>query len=180
MTERPTRHDMLLSMAFLVAQRATCTRLSVGAVASIDGRILSTGYNGAPIGMQHCTHPPGEPCTRSVHAEANAVAFAARHGVSLLNSDFYCTDSPCYTCACLLVNVGIKSLFFNREYRDPAGVRLLNDVGINVYRLHNDETPADNYWSALADENSGSYQVRSPRFFTGRNDPPREEPGLPG
>lgn len=168
MTERPTRHDMLLTMAFVVAQRSTCTRLKVGAVASADGRVLSTGYNGAPVGMQHCTHPPGEPCQRSVHAEANAIAFAARHGVALAGSSFYCTDSPCYTCACLLANAGITELFYNREYRDLSGARLLTDVGIRVYRLHDDsQTPAENTWSKLADESSGSYQVRPSGFFTG-------------
>lgn len=178
MSERPTRHDMLLSTAFLVAQRSTCTRLKVGAVASADGRILSTGYNGAPVGMQHCTHPPGEPCQRSVHAEANAIAFAARHGVALAGSAFYCTDSPCYTCACLMANAGVTELFYNREYRDLSGVRLLNDVGIRVYRLHQEESPAENYWSKLADESSSSYQVRPSRLITGGDDSTGQEPGV--
>ena len=136
MNERPSRADTLLTVAHVVASRSTCTRLHVGAVASIDGRILATGYNGAPAGTPHCTHPVSEPCQRSVHAEANVVAYAARHGVSLQGAELYATDSPCYTCACLLINAGISTVVFVRRYRDDSGLRLLADVGVKVYHVN--------------------------------------------
>lgn len=150
---RPTRDDVLLSMAFLMAERATCTRLKVGAVASQDGRILSTGYNGPARGMQHCTHPPGEICTRSLHAEANAIVYAARHGVALYGATFHCTDSPCYNCAGMLVNAGISAFVFNREYRDRSGIDLMVAAGIKIFQVAVEpNTPPSeaNPWSANA------------------------------
>ena len=135
MNERPTRVDTLLTIAYAMAERSTCTRLHVGAVAARDGRILATGYNGAPAGTPHCTHPPGEPCSRSVHAEANVIAYAARYGMALAGAELYCTDSPCYTCACLIINAGLTSVIFHRLYRDQSGLRLLADVGVRVYHI---------------------------------------------
>lgn len=135
MNERPTRADVLLTVAYAIAMRSTCTRLHVGAVAASDGRILATGYNGAPAGTPHCTHPKSEPCQRSIHAEANVIAYAARHGASLQGAELYCTDSPCYTCSCLLINSGISTVVFNRLYRDTSGINLLADVGIKVYHI---------------------------------------------
>lgn len=153
MNDRPSRADMLLTVAYAVAQRSTCTRLHVGALAASDGRILSTGYNGAPAGTPHCTHPASEPCQRSVHAEANVVAYAARHGVSLEGAEIYATDSPCYVCACLLINAGVSAVVFHREYRDDSGLRLLADVGVKVYHVNttNEEVPPS--------EDSNPYEV---------------------
>ena len=168
--ERPTRADTLLTVAFAVAQRSTCTRLQVGCVASADGRILSTGYNGAPAGTPHCTHPPSEICQRSVHAEANAVAYAARHGVSLAGAELYATDSPCYTCACLLINAGISTVVFVRKYRDDSGLRLLADVGVKVYHINvdNEEVPPV--------ENRNPYEVRIEGLLPRRDAGQAQEP----
>lgn len=154
MNERPSRTDLLLTIAYAVAERSTCTRLHVGAVAALEGRILSTGYNGAPAGTPHCTHPPSEVCQRSMHAEANVVAYAARHGSSLRGCEIYATDSPCYTCACLLINAGVSSVVFNRLYRDQSGLRLLADVGVKVYHVNttNVEVPPS--------EDRNPYEVR--------------------
>lgn len=164
MNERPTRTDTLLTVAYAMAERSTCTRLHVGCVAAIHGRILSTGYNGAPAGTPHCTHPSGEVCSRSVHAEANAVAYAARHGVSLEGAELFATDSPCYTCACLLINAGITAVVFTRKYRDDSGIRLLADVGIKVYHVNlvDEEVPPS--------EDCNPYEVRAPRFASGGDD----------
>ena len=170
--ERPTRADTLLTVAFTLAQRSTCTRLHVGAIAALDGRILATGYNGAPAGTPHCTHPPSEICQRSVHAEANVVAYAARHGVSLAGSEVYATDSPCYTCACLLINAGISSVVFVRKYRDESGLRLLADVGVKVYHVNlvNEEQPPS--------EDSNPYEVRLEELLPRGDDSQAQEPGI--
>lgn len=140
--------------ARLAALRSTCSRAQVGAVFALDGRILVTGYNGAPSGMAHCDHPcdcgyPSEggllfdgehlsncatlrPCTNAVHAEANAVAWAARHGVRLEGSELYTTYTPCLPCAQLLVNVGITRAYAGQPYRDPTGTKLLRSAGIEI------------------------------------------------
>lgn len=146
---RPGRDVVLLQHAALAALRGTCSRAQVGAVVALEGRILSTGYNGAPSGMAHCDHTgqltslvvdgveqikdPG--CQVAVHAEANAIAFAARHGVALLNSTIYCTSSPCVKCAQLIINAGIERVVFLSEYRDPAGRKLLKNAGIALVHL---------------------------------------------
>ena len=171
MDERPTRAEVLLTVAYTVAARSTCTRLHVGALAAQDGRILSTGYNGAPAGTPHCSHPPTEVCQRSVHAEANVVAYAARHGVSLIGSEVYATDSPCYTCACLLINAGVRSVVFHRRYRDDSGLRLLADVGVKVYHINtvNEEVPPS--------EDRNPFQIRLAEFIAPGDGEEAPQPG---
>lgn len=133
---RGSRDLLLMRVAAQFAAQATCSRLLVGAVASKDGRILSTGYNGAPAGMPHCRHDFEEgPCTTSVHAEANAVAFAARHGVSLSGATLHTTHSPCMTCAHLLVNSGFVRVVYQSAYRDVSPLMLLEDAGVEVVKL---------------------------------------------
>lgn len=129
---RPTEDDMLLEVARVVSQRATCSRLSVGAVLAIEGRILSTGYNGAPSGMNHCLHTNDKPCKTAVHAEANAIAFAAKHGVATYESTLYTTHSPCLTCSHLIINAGIIRVVYWLVYRDSGPLDLLKSAGLGV------------------------------------------------
>jgi dCMP deaminase len=119
----------------VAAQRSTCSRLQVGAVLSRSGRILSTGYNGAPSGEPHCDHTfdHNSPCLTSVHAEVNALVFAARHGVSTEGSSFYVTHAPCYACAGLLINAGVDTVYFRHHYRSKAGLDRLVDAEIAVW-----------------------------------------------
>lgn len=126
---------VLLEVAGVMARRGTCTRLRVGAVLALDGRICSTGLNGAPHGLPHCTHPDEdytETCVTSVHAEANAVAFAARHGVSIQGSTLYVTHTPCVHCAMLLINAGIVRAVCATRYRLTAGVDVLRTAGVEL------------------------------------------------
>lgn len=132
---RISRDNMLLQIALIVKQRSTCLRRQVGAVLALDGRVLSTGYGGAPSGVAHCTPDvcgPDKPCTRTIHAEANAVAFAARLGIATRGSTLYCTASPCIECAKLIINAGILRVVYHEEYRDTAPIELLTSVGIRV------------------------------------------------
>jgi dCMP deaminase len=130
--ERPTMDMTLLATAFVMARRGTCSRAQVGCVVALDGRILSTGYNGTPRGMAHCEHADAEPCATSVHAEANAVAFAARHGVGLDGSVLYTTLSPCVVCAQLAVNAGIVRVVCAKVYRNTDGLDLLLRASVAV------------------------------------------------
>lgn len=120
---RPTKMQHYMGYAEHAAQRATCSRASVGcAIISKQGQVLSTGYNGAPAGWKHCDHTDGGDldeghCAISVHAEQNAVAQAARHGVSIEGADAYLTHAPCRMCHLLLKSAGIDFIYYNEAYR---------------------------------------------------------------
>lgn len=134
MTDRPTMDTTLLDTARVLAKRSTCSRALVGAVIALDGRILSTGYNGAPSGVQHCVHVANDVtgCEIAVHAEANAIAFAAKHGTALAGATLYTTLSPCLKCAQLVINAGIVRVVIGKVYRDHSGSALLERLGIHV------------------------------------------------
>lgn len=145
MSDRPSVNRMLLDMARVTASRSTCSRLAVGAVIAYDGRVLSTGYNGAPSGLTHCRHDPGDDsrCTISVHAEANAIVQAARHGVRTAGSSLYVTHAPCLACSGLILNAGIRAVWFEEYYRSDAGVARLRQAKVSCnYVTNQDETPA--------------------------------------
>lgn len=124
----------LLDMARVLAKRSTCSRASVGALIALNGRVLSTGFNGVPSGMTHCEHVANDEsaCEAAVHAEANAVAFAAKHGVALNGSALFTTLSPCLKCAQLIINAGIVRVVIGKVYRDHSGPRMLERLGIYV------------------------------------------------
>lgn len=127
---RPSRDSILMDMAKLIATRSTCSRLHVGAVIARDGRVLVTGYNGAPAGLPHCVHETTEPCTVSVHAEVNAIAYAARWGIRIEGADLFTTHSPCIACSQLIVNSGIVRVVYNHEFRETDGLDMLRSAGV--------------------------------------------------
>jgi len=138
--DRPTRDEWLMRLAVVVSTRGTCERASVGAVIAREGRVISTGYVGAPSGLPHCLSVGCEigadgGCTRTVHAEANAIAFAARFGTSTDRSELYCTHSPCLACAKLIVNAGVERVVFEHPYRDASGLSLLEKAGVDIIRI---------------------------------------------
>lgn len=157
MATRPTRDEWLMEMAHVVAKRSTCSRKQVGAVISRDGRVLVTGYNGAPAGMAHCDHSCScfakfsdpldrrgrhrheascnaqQPCTISVHDVANAIAYAARHGIRVEGADLHTTLTPCVSCAQLTINAGLASVHAAAAYRDTAGWDLLKRAGLELF-----------------------------------------------
>lgn len=133
---RPSFDQYMLNLARVVATRATCSRLHVGAVLSRAGRVLSTGYNGAPAGEPHCRHvgEPG-PCKVSVHAESNAIYQADLYRVPTSGAELFLTHSPCLACSDVLLAAEIRRVVFERAYRDDAGVRALRAGGVLVERL---------------------------------------------
>lgn len=152
MAQRLSRDEMLLHHAKVASLRGTCSRLQVGAVFARDGRIIATGYNGTPKGRPHCNHECNcsaegdlkyclngcaskQPCLAAQHAERNGIDFAARHGLSLIDSELYATHMPCEQCAGSLLNVGIASLKYITEYRLTAGVEMLIDAGVQVLQV---------------------------------------------
>jgi len=126
--ERPNWDDYFLKIAEDVATRATCDRKLVGAVITFRSRILSTGYNGAPRGLPHCSGETGVGhelvdghCVRTAHAEGNAIANAARAGVAIEGGTLYTTASPCYDCMKLIINAGIVRVVAGEFYDSRYG-----------------------------------------------------------
>lgn len=133
---RPAMIETLMSMALTMGQRSTCSRAQVGVLLiSKDRRILGSGYNGAPAGQPHCVHADDERCEVAVHAEANAIAYAARHGVRIEGAELVTTLDPCHICARLVISAGISVVWSGAEYRKADGVQLLNMAGIHVRRV---------------------------------------------
>jgi dCMP deaminase len=139
---RPDVDEYFLKIASVVAERATCLRHHVGAVAVKDKHILSTGYNGAGAGLKDCLElgclrdelkiasgTRHEIC-RGIHAEQNVIIQASLHGVSLEGATIYCTHSPCILCAKMLVNAKIKRLVTSGKYADDAFKALFLEAGI--------------------------------------------------
>ena len=112
-------NEYFMNIAEQVATRSTCSRKHVGAVIVRDRTILSTGYNGSLRGAPHCDEAghdiENDHCVRTVHAEANAVAQAAKHGVRIDQSEIYVTASPCLTCFKLVANAGITTVYYKES-----------------------------------------------------------------
>jgi len=160
MIERPSLDEYFLEIAFVVGKRATCLRNNVGAVIVRDKRILSTGYNGAPSGMEHCLEigcvrdmeniPSGtrqEKC-RAVHAEQNAIIQAAIHGVSIAGATIYCTHQPCILCTKMIINSNIKRVVYATVYPDVDSLKFFRDAGVEVeympFKLKHEISRGDN------------------------------------
>lgn len=115
------------------SRRSTCSRLSVGAVVVVDHHVLSTGYNGAPRGVAHCKHGViSEPCKVSVHAEANALIFAPFPvgDTFMRDAEIYVTHCPCSGCAGLIVNKGIKRVYYGEDYSTNSGLDILSSADV--------------------------------------------------
>jgi dCMP deaminase len=135
---RPSWDEYFIGVAREVAKRATCDRGRSGCVIVKEKRILTTGYVGAPTGLLHCDnaghmlrnviYPDGsisKHCVRTVHAEQNAICQAARFGISLEGATIYCKMEPCFTCAKMITNAGIKRVVCQRRYHAGADTRKL-------------------------------------------------------
>ena len=131
---RPGWDEYFMQIAQTVSTRATCPRASVGCVLTRGHRILTTGYNGAPRGVAHCTEVgctlANEHCLRATHAEANAVVQGALHGVSLQDATAYCTHQPCVNCSKLLISAGVVRIVYAEAYPDEVASRLLAEAGV--------------------------------------------------
>lgn len=134
MTDRLSWDQYFIGMAQMAASRATCPRKSVGAVLVRANNILSTGYNGTVRGMPHCTEVGCDMedthCVATMHAEANAVVLAARHGIRIDGATLYTTASPCWPCFKVLANAGIVRIVYAEFYRDRRVFEVAGKLGI--------------------------------------------------
>jgi len=136
-------------MAYLAATRSTCLRRKVGAAIVKDKRVLSTGYNGAPKGLPHCSEvgclrenldvPTGErhELCRGVHAEQNAIIQAAVFGTSIKDGKIYTTNRPCVVCTKLLINANISEIIYDDDYIDELAQEILSHSKVKArqYKL---------------------------------------------
>lgn len=146
---RPTWNEYFMLMAKLASTRSTCLAFPVGAVIVKNRQVLATGYNGSPSGSAHCTaqgfcYEGLSSCdastslpSRAVHAEANAIAQAAKHGIATDGATIYVTLEPCLACLKLIISAGIKEVFYETNFN--SGDKLLvRDafVADNLVKLH--------------------------------------------
>ena len=131
--------EYFMNIAQEVSTRSTCNRNAVGAVIVRGKTILSTGYNGSIKGADHCDDAGHEMendhCVRTIHAEANAIVQAARHGIRIENSEIYVTASPCYDCFKMIANAGINKIYFGEFYRDERIIALAEKLDIQLSDL---------------------------------------------
>lgn len=131
-----------MNLAFVFSRRSTCPRAQVGCViiGQGHGRVIAHGYNGAPRGLPHCDESilcvtSGEQgCENAVHAEENAIAYAAMVGVSCDGAMLYCTHEPCARCARLIIQAGIEVVTYFNSYRNHDGLNFLHSAGVQVNR----------------------------------------------
>lgn len=144
MLNRPSWESYFMGITHLVAQRSTCLRRAVGAVIVKEKQILSTGYNGAPCKLTHCSDagclreklnvPSGErhELCRGIHAEQNAIIQAAYHGVSIKDAILFCTHQPCLICTKMIINAGIRKIYYRSGYADPMSQDMLKEAGVEL------------------------------------------------
>jgi dCMP deaminase len=137
-----------MAITKMVAKRTTCLRRGVGAVLVKDKRVLATGYNGAPAGLKHCEEvgclrenesiPSGtrhELC-RGLHAEQNVIVQAAYHGIAIGGATIYCTNKPCVICSKMIINAGIKKVYYDEGYDDSLADQMMVEAGLEIVRLN--------------------------------------------
>ena len=148
-TIRPSWDEYFSHLANLVGERGTCDRGHCGALVTKDRRIVSTGYAGSPSGTVHCdevghemhtvTHEDGsvsKHCIRTTHAEQNAICQAARFGIALDGGTLYTKMAPCYACAKMIINAGIRRVVCSQDYQSSARSKeIIKEAGIDFVLL---------------------------------------------
>ncbi len=163
---RPTWDEYFMEICRVVGNRATCDRGKSGAVIVKDKRIIATGYVGSPVGLPHCDeighefkdtiHADGtitKHCLRTAHAEQNAICQAAKFGIAIDGSTIYCKMTPCYTCAKMMINAGIKRVVADKDYHAGDDTkRVFKEAGIQFEIVDNKVTEYAGQTSKLPEE----------------------------
>jgi dCMP deaminase len=139
--EKPRFEDIYMDLAQSLSLRSHCVKLKVGAVLTKDTRIISLGYNGPPAGTNNCDEEWPETgcprdskggCSLALHAEQNAILYAAKNRMSLEGATIYVTLSPCIACAKVLYSLGIKKVYYINSYAAYKGIK--SDEGVDFLR----------------------------------------------
>mgnify|MGYP006285300983 FL=1 len=149
---RPSWDEYFLMLAKLAATRSTCLAFPVGAVIVNNKQVLATGYNGPPSGSEHCISQgfcyPGLPScdaskdlpSRAVHAEANAIAQAAKHGIATTGASIYVTLEPCLSCLKLVMSAGIREVYYETPFMGTASAQVrdlfIQEKLIQIKQIH--------------------------------------------
>ena len=156
--DRPSWDEYFMEVVRSISKRGTCDRGRIGAVLAKNKQILASGYVGAPVGLPHCDdaghqlkkviHEDGnitQHCTRTLHAEQNAICQAAKNGISIDGSTLYILMTPCKVCAMLIINSGIKRVVSEKKYHAmKESEELFKSAGIQLDYFTNDIMMYDN------------------------------------
>lgn len=141
MQNKPSFNDIYMDLAEKLATRSHCVKAQVGAVLTKDTRIISLGYNGPPAGTHNCDLEWPEhgcprdskgSCSLALHAEQNAILYAANNKMEMKGATLYVTLSPCISCARVIYTVGITKVYFKKSYAQYKGIP--NDEGVDFLR----------------------------------------------
>lgn len=148
-------NQTFMKIAFLVGQESYCKRRQVGAVIVKDNNIIALGYNGTPSGFENCCEDEYEAVTgltpddvikeirlktkpEVLHAESNAISKCARSTYSSEGAEIYVTTAPCIECSKMIIQAGIKAVYYCEEYKTKDGLELLNKAGIKIKQIKNE------------------------------------------
>jgi dCMP deaminase len=149
---RPGWDRYFLDLCEAISRRATCDRGKCGCVIVKEKRIMTTGYVGAPAGLDHCDEAGHDMrkvvdfdgkitqhCVRTLHAEQNAIIQAARFGIPLEGATLYCKMTPCRTCAMMIINAGIKRVVCEKRYHaDEDTISMFRQAGLDLSIVKNE------------------------------------------
>jgi dCMP deaminase len=124
--------DIYMRIAYEVSSASHAQRKKVGAIIVKENRIISYGYNGTPYGFDNACEEDGVTKKEVLHAESNAITKCAMSNESTKDAYLYTTMSPCYDCAKLIIQSGIKAVYYKEKYADIEGIKLLTKAGIEV------------------------------------------------
>ena len=148
MNNRPNREEYYMTIAHLASMRSTCLSRKVGAIIVKEDNPISFGYNGPARGVSHCEELGGCPrrakkdfksgayldiCPAS-HAEQNAIAFAARHGISTVGATIYVNTFPCKDCMNSIINAGIKNIVYDSLYDAQLSVKIVKEADVDIFK----------------------------------------------
>ncbi|QPC46950.1 ComE operon protein 2 [Mangrovibacillus cuniculi] len=129
-----------MAQSHLLAMRSTCERLSVGATIVRDKRMIAGGYNGSIAGGTHCIdegcYVIDHHCVRTIHAEMNAILQCSKFGVSTNDADIYVTHFPCLACCKSIIQAGIKTVHYAKDYKNhPYAIELFRQADVEVRKV---------------------------------------------
>ncbi|RRB06938.1 deoxycytidylate deaminase [Larkinella rosea] len=158
---KPRFDDIFMELAVNLSQRSHCIKAQVGAVLTKDTRIISIGYNGPPAGTHNCDEEFPEvgcprdskgSCSLALHAEQNAILYAAKNGSAIEGATIYVTLSPCIACARIIYSMKISKVVFLHSYAQYKGIP--TDEGVEFLRKFGVETvqyqPTPGFESAIS------------------------------
>ena len=125
-----------MEVAKVISGFSYCNKYKVGAVIVKNNQIISTGYNGTVKGFDNSCEIGNKTKDEVLHAEANAIMACCAEGISTKDTFIFITLSPCVNCAKLIIQAGIKAVYYNKEYKNPDGIKLLKKAGVIIGKVN--------------------------------------------